>query len=121
MRSGLHPEPRLEGVDGVPGEDERLAPEDVVDVEAVEEGLGVGVVMGSQIDGQIGTACAVAFGAAHRHSARRAGELSNFLDMTDDLLTEPLVITGGELAVRPQPGIGLEVDPEKLARYRLDR
>ena len=77
--------------------------------------------MGNQIDGQIGTACAVAFGAAHRHSARRAGELSNFLDMTDDLLTEPLVISGGELAVRPRPGIGLEVDPEKLARYRLDR
>jgi L-alanine-DL-glutamate epimerase-like enolase superfamily enzyme len=85
------------------------------------EGLGVEVVMGNQIDGQIGTACAVAFGAAHRHSARRAGELSNFLDMTDDLLTEPLVISGGELTVRPRPGIGLEVDPEKLARYRLDR
>jgi L-alanine-DL-glutamate epimerase-like enolase superfamily enzyme len=85
------------------------------------EGLGVEVVMGSQIDGQIGTACTVAFGAAHRHSARRAGELSNFLDMTDDLLAEPLVISGGELAVRPGPGIGIEVDPDKLARYRLDR
>ena len=30
------------------------------------EGLGVEVVMGNQIDGQIGTACTVAFGAAHR-------------------------------------------------------
>jgi L-alanine-DL-glutamate epimerase-like enolase superfamily enzyme len=85
------------------------------------EGLGVEVVMGNQIDGQIGTACTVAFGAAHRHAARRAGELSNFLDMSDDLLTEPLVISGGELAVRPGPGIGIEVDPDKLARYRLDR
>jgi L-alanine-DL-glutamate epimerase-like enolase superfamily enzyme len=85
------------------------------------EGLGVEVVMGNQIDGQIGTACAVAFGAAHRSSSRRAGELSNFLDMTDDLLTEPLTISGGELAVPPGPGTGIDIDPEKLARYRTDR
>jgi L-alanine-DL-glutamate epimerase-like enolase superfamily enzyme len=83
------------------------------------EGLGVEVVMGNQIDGQIGTACTVAFGAAHRASSRRAGELSNFLDMADDLLTEPLEIAGGELAVRPGPGLGIEIDPDKLAHYRL--
>jgi L-Ala-D/L-Glu epimerase len=85
------------------------------------EGLGVEVVMGNQIDGQVGTACSVAFGAAHRATSRRAGELSNFLDMSDDLLTEPLQITGGELAVRPGPGIGIDIDPDKLARYRQDR
>ncbi|MCF7553633.1 mandelate racemase/muconate lactonizing enzyme family protein [Pseudonocardia sp. WMMC193] len=84
------------------------------------EGLGAEIVMGNQIDGQIGTACTVAFGAAHRHSSRRAGELSNFLDMTDDLLTEPLEIHGGELAVRPGPGLGIAIDPDKLARYRTD-
>jgi L-alanine-DL-glutamate epimerase-like enolase superfamily enzyme len=84
------------------------------------EGLGVEVVMGNQIDGQIGTACTVAFGAAHRSSSRRAGELSNFLDMSDDLLTEPLEISGGELAVRPGPGIGVEIDADKLAHYRRD-
>jgi L-alanine-DL-glutamate epimerase-like enolase superfamily enzyme len=84
------------------------------------EGLGTEVVLGNQIDGQIGTACAVAFGAAHRHSSRRAGELSNFLDMSDDLLTEPLEIVGGELAVRPGAGIGVQIDPDKLAHYRLD-
>jgi L-alanine-DL-glutamate epimerase-like enolase superfamily enzyme len=85
------------------------------------EGLGAEVVMGNQIDGQIGTACTVAFGAAHRSSSRRAGELSNFLDMSDDLLTEPLEISGGELVVRPGPGLGIDVDPDKLARYRRDR
>jgi L-alanine-DL-glutamate epimerase-like enolase superfamily enzyme len=85
------------------------------------EGLGAEVVMGNQIDGQIGTACTVAFGAAHRSSSRRAGELSNFLDMSDDLLTEPLEISGGELVVRPGPGIGIDVDPDKLARYRQDQ
>jgi L-Ala-D/L-Glu epimerase len=85
------------------------------------EGLGVEVVMGNQIDGQIGTACAVTFGAAHRSTSRRAGELSNFLDMSDDLLTEPLEISGGELAVSPGPGIGIQIDEDKLAHYRTDR
>ena len=84
------------------------------------EGLGVEVVMGNQIDGQIGTACTVAFGAAHQSSSRRAGELSNFLDMSDDLLTVPLEISGGELAVRPGTGLGIEIDPDKLAHYRRD-
>jgi len=84
------------------------------------EGLGAEVVMGNQIDGQVGTACSVAFGAAHRSSSRRAGELSNFLDLSDDLLTEPLEISGGELAVRPGPGIGIAIDADKLAHYRQD-
>lgn len=66
------------------------------------EGLGVDVIMGNQIDGQIGTACTVAFGAAYATTSRRAGELGNFLDMSDDLLTEPLQISGGTLAVRPR-------------------
>jgi L-Ala-D/L-Glu epimerase len=85
------------------------------------EGLGVEVVIGNQIDGQLGTACSVAFGAAHRHTSRRAGELSNFLDMSDDLLAEPLTITGGTLAVRPGPGLGLVIDEDKLTHYRQDR
>ncbi|GAA1897506.1 MAG: enolase [Williamsia herbipolensis] len=85
------------------------------------EGLGVDVVMGNQIDGQLGTACTVAFGAAFASTSRRAGELSNFLDMSDDLLVEPLTIQDGELAVPPGPGLGVEIDPDKLAAYRIDR
>lgn len=85
------------------------------------EGLGVEVVMGNQIDGQIGTLCSVAFGAAHRSASRHAGELSNFLDMTDDLLAEPLTIENGTLRIREGAGLGIHIDPEKLARYRQDR
>jgi L-Ala-D/L-Glu epimerase len=40
--------------------------------------------------------------------------------MTDDLLTEPLQIAGGQLTVRPGPGIGIDIDPDKLAHYRQD-
>ncbi|MYS85802.1 mandelate racemase/muconate lactonizing enzyme family protein [Embleya scabrispora] len=84
------------------------------------EGLGLEVVMGNQIDGQIGSLCTVAFGAAYPLTARRAGELSNFLDMSDDLLTEPLEITDGQLAIRPGAGLGFEIDPDKLDHYRQD-
>ena len=38
----------------------------------------------------------------------------------DDLLTEPLEIRDGELVVRPGAGLGIEIDPEKLDRYRTD-
>ncbi|HLN76995.1 MAG TPA: enolase C-terminal domain-like protein [Nocardioidaceae bacterium] len=85
------------------------------------EGLGLEVVMGNQIDGQLGSMCSVAFGAAFRLTSRRAGELSNFLDMSDDLLTEPLQIIDGTLAVREGAGLGVAVDDDKLAHYRQDR
>ncbi|MFF1568057.1 mandelate racemase/muconate lactonizing enzyme family protein [Streptomyces sp. NPDC058293] len=84
------------------------------------EGFGAEVVMGNQIDGQIGSLCSLAFGAAFEATSRRAGELSNYLDMSDDLLAEPLRIESGTLRVRETPGLGIELDPEKLARYRQD-
>lgn len=90
-------------------------------VHHLAEALGVEVVMGNQIDGQLGTASTVAFGAAYELTSRRAGELSNFLDMSDDLLTEPLRIRDGVLAARPGAGLGVEIDPDKLTRYRVDR
>ncbi|WP_433875119.1 mandelate racemase/muconate lactonizing enzyme family protein [Sinomonas atrocyanea] len=83
-------------------------------------GLGVDVTMGNQIDTQIGSLATVTFGAAHEASQRRAGELSNFLDMSDDLLAEPLEIRDGVIRVREVPGVGAEIDEGKLARYRQD-
>jgi L-alanine-DL-glutamate epimerase-like enolase superfamily enzyme len=40
--------------------------------------------------------------------------------MADHMLTEPLVITDGAMNVIPGPGLGIEIDPEKLSRYRTD-
>ena len=84
------------------------------------EGLGVDVVIGNQIDTQIGSLCAAAFGAAFPLTARRPAELSNFLDQTDDLLAQPLVISEGTLRVRQGVGLGIEIDEDKLIRYRKD-
>lgn len=84
-------------------------------------GLGVEVVIGNQIDGQVGSACSLAFGAALESTSRYAAELSNYLDMADDLLTEPLQIADGRMAVRPGAGLGIEIDRKKLEYYRTDR
>ncbi|GAA2712910.1 mandelate racemase/muconate lactonizing enzyme family protein [Micromonospora olivasterospora] len=89
-------------------------------VHHLAEGLGLAAVIGNQIDGQLGTACAVAFGAAYRLTTQFAGELSNFLDMDDDLLAEPLDIHDGELLVPAGNGLGVEIDPDKLTHYRTD-
>lgn len=89
-------------------------------VHHLAESLGVEVVMGNQIDGQVGSLCSAAFGAAYQSTSKRAGELSNFLDMSDDLLATPLQITDGELQVREGAGLGIDIDEDKLTRYRQD-
>ncbi|MGN7253198.1 MULTISPECIES: mandelate racemase/muconate lactonizing enzyme family protein [unclassified Arthrobacter] len=84
------------------------------------EGMGIDVYIGNQIDTQVGTVASVVFGAAFAHTAKRAAELSNYLDMTDDLLAQPLAITGGRIHVPACPGAGTDVDDDKLAHYRTD-
>ena len=84
-------------------------------------GLGVDVTMGNQIDTQVGSLATVTFGAAHQATSRRAGELSNFLDMSDDLLAEPITIQDGRISVRHEPGVGAGIDEAKLEQYRTDR
>ena len=37
--------------------------------------------------------------------------------LADDYVTEPLDYTGGRLAVPDRPGLGVEIDPDKVARY----
>ena len=83
-------------------------------------GLGVDVTMGNQIDTQIGSLATVTFGAAHEATQRRAGELSNFLDMADDIIAEPIEIRNGAILVPQAPGVGAEIDEDKLAHYRQD-
>ena len=84
------------------------------------EGMGIDVYIGNQIDTQLGTVASVVFGAAFAHTAKRAAELSNYLDMTDDLLARPLAITSGRIHVPEGPGAGTDVDDDKLAHYRTD-
>lgn len=45
---------------------------------------------------------------------------STYYGLEDDVITERLTIERGRIRVPQQPGLGVEIDSEKLARYRLD-
>lgn len=85
------------------------------------EGLGVTTVVGNQIDGMLGTVASTSLACGLRSLARHPVEVTNFLLMTDDVLTEPPTIVDGRAAARQAPGLGVTIDPDKLAHYRADR
>lgn len=93
---------------------------DSLRVSHLAEGLGVAAVMGSQIDAHLGTICSLVFAASQETTSRSAAELSNYLDLSDSLLEEPLKIVDGEMWVPDGPGLGVSLDAEKVERYRTD-
>ncbi|MEA2289152.1 MAG: L-Ala-D/L-Glu epimerase [Solirubrobacteraceae bacterium] len=84
-------------------------------------GRSTPVVVGSQYEGGIGAMATIGFAAAFAATAGRPAEFTNFLDLRDDLLATPPEIRDGRVAVSASPGLGVEVDEAKLARYRTDR
>ena len=45
---------------------------------------------------------------------------STYYGLEDDIITNPFQIQAGSIAVPTLPGLGIEVDSEKLRRYRVD-
>jgi L-alanine-DL-glutamate epimerase-like enolase superfamily enzyme len=82
---------------------------------------GVGVVVGSQYEGAIGATATIAFAAAFAATAGQPAEITNFLDLADDLVVASPEIRDGRAIVGATPGLGIEVDEDRLQRYRLDR
>jgi L-alanine-DL-glutamate epimerase-like enolase superfamily enzyme len=93
---------------------------DSLRVSHLAEALGIDALIGNQIDAHVGTICSLVFGASQEITSRSAAELSNYLDMADSLLEVPLDITNGRMRVPTGPGLGIALDPDKLAYYRLD-
>ena len=81
----------------------------------------VPVVMGSQYEGAIGATATIAFAAAFAATAGQPAEITNFLDLGDDLMVAPPEIRAGRVAAPTAPGLGVAVDDERLERHRLDR
>jgi L-alanine-DL-glutamate epimerase-like enolase superfamily enzyme len=81
----------------------------------------VPVVVGSQYEGAIGAMATIAFAAAFAATAGRPAEITNFLDLADDLVVTAPEIRDGRVAAATAPGVGVEVDEERLQRYRVDR
>ena len=83
-------------------------------------GRNVGVIVGSQYEGAIGATATLAFAAAFAATAGQPAEIANFLDLADDLVLAPPEIRDGRVVVPGTPGLGIDVDEERLASYRLD-
>jgi L-alanine-DL-glutamate epimerase-like enolase superfamily enzyme len=45
---------------------------------------------------------------------------TTYYGLEDDIITEPFQIEQGSITVPTKPGLGIEIDPEKLQRYRVD-
>ena len=89
------------------------------DIVALARAFYTPIHNGSQADMHIGTAAGAQFACSYR--AVHAHEFSAFIDATDHLLDRDLEIRHGMLITPDGPGIGVKIDPRKLAKYRLDR
>ena len=76
-------------------------------------------IIGSQGDSTLGIVSALHFAVAHRATAINPAELTFHLNTESDILTEPVVVRDGMLTVPDGPGLGVQIDAEKLARYRV--
>ncbi len=78
------------------------------------------VVIGSQYEGATGALATITFAAAFAATASQPAEIANFLDLADDLVVRAPEIRDGRVAVPDAPGLGVEIDEQRLARYRVD-
>ena len=73
---------------------------------------------GTQADMQIGCVAAAHF--ACTYVTPHAHEFSSFIDARDHVADQDLVIKDGRLILPEGPGIGLQLDQNKIKKYRID-
>jgi len=95
-------------------------PRAVLRTAAIAEAAGIGLYGGTMLEGGIGTlASAHAFVTLNKLAWDT--ELFGPLLLTEDILSEPLVYHDFELHVPKTPGLGLNLDEERLAFFRRDK
>ncbi len=87
-------------------------------IAAVALAAGVPCHGGTSIEGPVGTLAALQCYAA-LPAVTWGCELFGPLLMTETVLTEPLDYRDGALRVPAGPGLGIDVDEERLARWRV--
>ena len=87
---------------------------------ALAGALGARTVLGGAADSMIGASAGVAFGSAFPSVAKEPAELDYHAVFADQLVVEPLLVRDGVLTPSQRPGIGVEIDEDKLRRYRID-
>ena len=87
---------------------------------AVADAAGVGVYGGTLLEGSVGSVAAAHVFAACPQLAWGT-ELFGPLLLTDDIVVERPVYRDFALEVPQQPGLGVQIDADKLSYYRRDR
>jgi o-succinylbenzoate synthase len=87
-------------------------------IAATCEAAGVPCFLGGCIETGVGTAAALHFYAA-TSNVIRAAEVHGSPHYVDDVVVRPFVADGGSLPVPTGPGLGIEVDEDKVNAYRI--
>jgi len=82
-------------------------------INAIAEAADIPCLVGSMLEGNIGTAASAHFALA-APNLKFAHDLIGPLFRADDVVKEPLKIKDGYLEVPEKPGIGVELDEKKL-------
>ena len=82
------------------------------------EQAGLACMMGTMLETDIGVLAAAHFAAAFKVFTYPA-ELTYCFKMQDQLLTTKLPVKDGVLQLPDRPGIGADIDEDKLAKYRV--
>jgi L-alanine-DL-glutamate epimerase-like enolase superfamily enzyme len=90
-------------------------------IAAIAEAAMFGCTVGSNLEMGIGSAAMIHVGLATPGitADEFPCDIIGPLFYTDDLLKEPLPITGGEARAHERPGLGVELDEAKVQRYRV--
>lgn len=83
------------------------------------EAYQIKCIIGTQAETGVGTIASAHNAASYRNIV--STELGNYLKWADDLLTTRPRFEDGFLILPEGPGLGIEIDEEKLAKYRTDR
>jgi muconate cycloisomerase len=87
-------------------------------MEAVSEAAGFSICVGTMMELGVGTIAAAQFAASVRTLADTCDFTGPSL-LVDDIITEPIIIQDGYLYLPEAPGLGVELDEEKLRYYQV--
>ena len=88
-------------------------------IAAIAEAAGIAVVPGTSAPSGVGMAAAQAFIASY--PALSGGAHGSPLDiLVEDVITEPIPADATTVLPRTGPGLGIELDEAKIAKYRVD-
>ena len=89
-------------------------------IAAVAEAAGLACTIGSNLEMGVGSAAMIHLAMATPiFDATFPCDIIGPFFYTDDLLRQPLPICGGQARVPPGPGLGIELDEQKVERYRV--